>query len=159
MVKQPDNNNEIPSVTELTNIMEKYSQDLYNECKRELGIRLRNLEFEGYISKNDINVSDIVYRLPNPYLNKAICNLKIELERLGYDYDFRFENIELNWVLFYHIVLPDREEENDIEQACNIPLPDSSIDSDGSIDSDDSLNLFCMNIQNAARRHENKEKD
>src|SRR3954469_10781431 len=101
---------DIPSVAELVSIMEKYSNDLYTEWRRELGVRLRELEFEGYISKDQINVNDVVYRLPNEHLRKAVCNLESDFESLGYDYDFRFEDVGLNFVLFYRVILPERDD-------------------------------------------------
>jgi hypothetical protein len=146
---------DIPSLSELKQIMEGHSNDLYEAWRRELGTRLRSLEFEGFINNDDVNLSNTVYRLPNDQLRKAICRLESDLEKLGYDYDFRFEDVGFNWVLFYHVLLPERDEDETdkdrkdsglLEHACRIPLPPSPLCE--TLDSDDSADAYVVTDDN-----------
>ena len=133
----------IPSAAELRAFMQEYARQLCDEWKREIGTRLLELEFEGFISRKEISVSDAAYRLPNAQLRYALGLLEEELEKLGYDYEFRFEDVDsADWVLCYSVTLPeDESEESDeteeseergcielIERARNIPLHSSDDD-------------------------------
>jgi len=83
----------------------------------EIGQRLRDLELEGEITKDDIDVSDAVWRLPNTEVRKALSKLQDLLEEAGYEYEFRFQDIDnINWILFYSIELPEREDTDDEDE-------------------------------------------
>jgi hypothetical protein len=103
---------EIPSVLEVKNIMRRLSEELYEAWKLEIADRLRNLEFEGCICKEHIVVSDAVWRLPNDEVRYALCKLEEELRFLGYDYEFKFNDVDdVHWVMFYSVSLPERDED------------------------------------------------
>jgi hypothetical protein len=102
----------IPSVTDLQRHMNDLSEQLYLEWKRELAERLWNLEFQGFIAQTDVNVSSTTWRLPNEQVRFALCKLETDLQDLEYDYKFEFQDVDdVNWVLFYHLQLPERMED------------------------------------------------
>lgn len=101
----------IPSINEMKKIMRSLSESLYSAWKAEIGERLRDLEFDGYISKEHIDVPDAVWRLPNDEVRYALCKLEEELESLGYDYEFKFDGVDdVHWLMYYSVVLPDRDD-------------------------------------------------
>lgn len=108
---------DLPSVSQVRKIMRSLATTLYEAWKAEISDRLLHLEFEGFITKDNIQVPSAVWRLPNPEVRYALCKLEDDLERLGYDYDFKFDDVdEVNWTMFYSIALPDVEEDEQDEQ-------------------------------------------
>ena len=108
--------NELPTIKELRRTMRKLSVQLYHAWKQELRSRLLDLEFEGYIAKDHINVHPAVWRLPNDEVRYALSLLQDDLENNNYEFDFRFDDVdEVNWVMFYAIELPERIEEGTFE--------------------------------------------
>lgn len=111
--------NGIPSLDEMKKIMRSLAEVLYETWKQEIGARLRNLEFDGYITKEHIDVPEAVWRLPNDEVRYALCKLEEDIYSLGYDYEFKFDDVDdVYWIMFYSITMPERddaleEEEND----------------------------------------------
>ncbi len=106
--------NSIPLAKDVQTLMKKLSGDLYRAWRQEVGERLRNLEFQGEITKHDLNVPDSVWRLPNTEVRKALSKLQTNLQDAGYSYEFRFQDVDdANWILSYVIDLPEREESDD----------------------------------------------
>lgn len=104
----------IPTIIELKKIMRSHSECLYTSWKHVIANRLVNLEFDGYISKNHIQVHDAVWRLPNDEIRYALCKLEEDFEKLGYDYEFKFDDVDdTHWIMYYSITLPDIVEEDD----------------------------------------------
>lgn len=114
---------QLPSVGDMRRTMRRLSLILYNEWKRELRYRLFNLEFEGYIAKDHIDVPSIVWRLPNQEITYALNRLKKDLQELGYDYEFKLDNVnEITFDVIYNISLPDdcdEEETKDDDELLN----------------------------------------
>lgn len=105
---------ELPTVLELSKLLKNLSNILYVAWRKELRERILNLELEGYISKDHINVPSSVWRLPNDNIRYALGKLKTELDNLGYDYEFKFDEVdEVNWVMWYSLVLPEDEDKDD----------------------------------------------
>ena len=101
----------IPLASDVQRIMRKLSDELFTAWRDEIAQRLRDLEFSGYISKGNIQVSDAVWRLPNTEVRKALGRLQKLLADAGYEYEFRFQDVdEVNWILFYSVDLPERED-------------------------------------------------
>ena len=104
----------IPSVYEMKRIMRNLSEKLYEEWKKEIAERLRHLEFDGCICREHITVPDEVWRLPNDEVRYALCKLEEDLRSLGYDYEFKFNDVDdVHWVMFYSVSLPEREDDYD----------------------------------------------
>jgi hypothetical protein len=107
----------IPPANVVQKLMRKLSAELFRAWRKEIGQRLRDLELEGEITKDDIDVSDAVWRLPNTEVRKALSKLQDLLEEAGYEYEFRFQDIDnINWILFYSIELPEREDTDDEDE-------------------------------------------
>jgi len=101
----------LPTVAELRSIMRDLAEGLYLAWLDVISNRLRHLEFEGFVTKDDVQVPMEVWRLPNDEVRYALCKLEDELQSLGYDYEFRFDNVDdASWIMFYTISLPDRED-------------------------------------------------
>jgi hypothetical protein len=99
---------EIPSVSQIKGMMRTLSEILYTAWKSEIANRLLHLEFAGIITRDNIGVPSTVWRLPNAEVRYALCKLEQDLQNLGYDYDFKFDEVnELNWTMYYSIMLPD----------------------------------------------------
>jgi hypothetical protein len=108
---------DLPSVSQVRKIMRSLAITLYEAWKAEISDRLLHLEFEGFITKDNIQIPSAVWRLPNPEVRYALCKLEDDLERLGYDYDFKFDDVDdVNWTMFYSIALPDGYDVEEDEQ-------------------------------------------
>ena len=108
-------NVQLPSVQTLYKKMRYLSLQLYKAWKKELSARLMDLEFEGYIAQKHIDVDPAVWKLPNDELRYALCKLQDDLDDLGYEYSFQFQNIEeVHWTLGYAIEFPERYDEDEI---------------------------------------------
>ena len=105
----------IPSLSELNKTLKKLSCSLYTAWKNELAFRIHNLEFCGFIeSENLKDIPQTVWRLPNNYIRNALQKLENDLDKLGYDYEFKFDSVnEINWVLRYEIDPPEGGDEDD----------------------------------------------
>jgi DNA-binding Lrp family transcriptional regulator len=104
----------IPSVVEIQKAMRKLSIQLYHAWRAELRERLLNLEFDGYITKEDIEVDPGVWRLPNNEVRFALSKLQDELDHQGYEYEFKFDDVDdVYWIMFYSIELPDELDDMD----------------------------------------------
>ncbi len=115
------NTNIIPLAGDVQKIMKQLSTELYKAWRNEIGKRLRDLEFQGEITRQDLTVSESVWRLPNTEVRKALSRLQKNLREAGYSYEFRFQDVDdNNWFLSYLIELPEREEsdeDNDINDT------------------------------------------
>jgi hypothetical protein len=95
---------------------------LYTAWKNEIIHRLESFELIGVITMNDLFESSrdcrVYSRLPNSYVKSALSKLQDELDFLGYDYSFKFEDVleHEKWCLFYELELPEdsENEDNDI---------------------------------------------
>lgn len=103
----------IPRAREVQKLMRTLSKELFLAWRQEIGQRLRDLEFEGEITRQDIVISEAVWRLPNTEVRKALSRLQDELQSAGYEYEFRFKDVDVGWILFYSIELPEREDSDD----------------------------------------------
>lgn len=116
----------LPSVKDVRRTMRNLAMELYSVWRRELRDRILNLEFEGYIAKDHINVNSAVWRLPNSEIRFALDMLKSELDNLGYDYEFKFEDVDdVTFILLYSITLPEEDEEDE-EDYSDFETDDSS---------------------------------
>ncbi len=105
---------QLPSVTDVRKTMRRLSLVLYDAWKRELRDRILNLEFDGYIAKDHINVPSAVWRLPNSEITYALNRLKRDLQELGYDYEFKFDDVDdVTFIVLYVISLPETTEDED----------------------------------------------
>jgi len=133
MIETNDNvDTQLPKVSEIKNTMKILCKILYQKWKFELTRRLKNLEFKGDLSIK--NEHHLFSRLPNKYIRTALSKLQDDLDVLGYDYSFKFEDVfeHENWSLRYEIELPEditSSDENDEEYEDDILVTVSS-DSD-----------------------------
>lgn len=127
---EPEPPVEIPSVVEVRKIMRSLSESLYEAWKEEIADRLRHLEFEGCICREHILVPNEVWRLPNDEVRYALCKLEEDLRSLGYDYEFKFNDVDdVHWVMFYSITLPERDEyDSETDNARTINSVESDLD-------------------------------
>lgn len=124
---------DLPTVGQLRKIMRDLSDELYEAWKVELGKRISDLEFEGYLAKDHLNVSSAVWRLPNDSVRRSLCKLQDDLDVRGFEYDFRFDYMDdTEWVLWYAIELPERDEmsssDSEDDEEEDVPLLDLSTD-------------------------------
>ncbi|KAJ3038954.1 hypothetical protein HDV00_012784 [Rhizophlyctis rosea] len=114
--------------------MRDLSDQLYLAWKGEMAKRITDLDFEGFISKDDVRVQSSAWRLPNEGVRRALYKLQEDLDILGYEYDFRFEHVsDTDWVLFYAIELPERDEDglsDDDDEEEGLTVNPSSIPAD-----------------------------
>lgn len=112
----------LPSNEELYNICKNNANLLYTAWKKELAYRIHNLEFCGIIDSSHINVSSVVWRLPNNFIRDALRKLEDELEKLGYDYEFKFGDVQdSNFILYYEIDPPECDDDESItDDSSNI---------------------------------------
>lgn len=118
----------LPSVLKLRNSMQDFSKILYNIWRHQFHLRLTNLVFKGYICidlEQDYTLSDgtvykkemlqLITRLPNRYIMTALAGVQDELEYLGYDFTFKFNDVSDNekWALTYDIELPEDDDEKE----------------------------------------------
>ncbi len=116
----------IPLAQDVQRLMKKLSEDLYRAWREEIGQRLRDLEFQGEITKHDLSVPNSVWRLPNTEVRKALSKLQINLKDAGYSYEFRFQDVDdTNWILSYVIDLPEREESDEEDIADTVDTVDT----------------------------------
>ena len=118
----------IPSVADMRKIMRDLSESLYEAWKIEISDRMKHLEFEGYITRDHLQLPSTVWRLPNDEVRYALCKLEEDLARHGYDYEFRFDDVDdVNWVMFYSIQLPERDEEDDDDSSVDHSRDSSAV--------------------------------
>lgn len=108
----------IPSVADVRNVIQHLTDILYSAWRCELSSRIRNLELIGYIAPNHIDVPNAVWRLPNEGFNNALRKIQEELDNLGYEFEFKFEQLDddVHWILCYSIDLPKREEDDEDDE-------------------------------------------
>lgn len=112
----------IPLAGDVQKIMKQLSTELYKAWRNEIGRRLRDLEFQGAITREDLTVSESVWRLPNTEVTKALSRLQKNLREAGYSYEFRFQDVDdPNWFLSYIIELPEREESDEDDDVEDTP--------------------------------------
>jgi len=105
---------EIPSVSQVRKTMRQLSNQLYIAWKKELCTRILDFEFEGYIAQDHIDINPAVWRLPNDEVGYALSKIQDDLDKLGYEYEFKFDDVDdVSWIMFYCIELPDRIEDPD----------------------------------------------
>ena len=105
---------EIPSSKQVKKRMRELSIELYEAWKSEICDRLLNLEFTGYIAKDHLDLPSAVWRLPNSEIIYALNKLKDDLEHLGYDYEFKFDDIdEVDFIVLYNISMENTEEDDE----------------------------------------------
>jgi len=118
----------IPSVADMRKMMRDLSESLYEAWKIEISDRMKHLEFEGYITRDHLQLPSTVWRLPNDEVRYALCKLEEDLARHGYDYEFRFDDVDdVNWVMFYSIQLPERDEEDDDDSSVDHSRDSSAV--------------------------------
>ena len=121
--------NKIPTVAEIKKNMSRLSNILYNAWSKELRLRLLDLEFSGVIQRDHVRVPSSVWRLPNNEIRKALSKLQQDLEKEGYEYVFRFDDVnEVEWMMFYSIELPESDTESisDVDFECEDSEEDST---------------------------------
>lgn len=102
----------LPRAEELLHKMNKVCDELYLAWVAEISNRLSNFEFSGFIELKCLqlpNISQVVH-LPNKYVRSALCKLQNDLDLLGYDYTFKFDDVlhnDRSWGLGYTIELPE----------------------------------------------------
>ena len=104
----------LPTVNLLLSNMDKARDILYLAWTKQLAKKLLNFEFSGFIELKSLELDETnfqqILHLPNVYIRFALCKLKSELDSLGYDYSFKFEDVLDNdnyWGLSYKIELPE----------------------------------------------------
>ncbi|RKO94847.1 hypothetical protein BDK51DRAFT_34352 [Blyttiomyces helicus] len=85
-------------------------------------------------------LSSIVWKLPNTAITSALELLEDDLDKLGYDYEFKFKpngNQECpGWALSYSIILPDEEENSEESEYDSEECVDSEKDEKDEDDDD-----------------------
>ncbi len=103
-----------PTINEIKDMVNKLTYGLYNAWKKVLCERLLNLEFTGIILANELNLPDKIWRLPNDALQTALMFLQDDLEKLGYEFSFTFDDVQnKKFSLIYDIDLPELDIELD----------------------------------------------
>lgn len=115
---QEEERDHFPSVLDVRKKMRMLSLQLYRSWRKELALRLLNLELEGYIAQDHVMVSSAVWRLPNDEIRYALNRLQQDLQDKGFkDYQFKFDRVdETSFVMLYKIDIPELEDELDDDE-------------------------------------------
>ena len=105
----------LPTLLELKKRMKSASDDLFFYWRQNLSDNIKNLQMKGFLVTENI----VHCQLPNKYVRTALCRIQDELDTLGYDYKFRFDDVEVDkkLVLCFEIELPEDDDDTDTESG------------------------------------------